>query len=61
MANYNETMIDLIYDTLMNNKQYPQFNVDNVENQLLDYRASEIEFDYNGEHVVIKINAYATT
>lgn len=48
-------MIDLIYDTLFNNKQYEQFNCDNANNQLLDYSENQIEFEYNNKKYIVKI------
>ena len=50
-----EKMIDLIYDTLFNNKQYEQFNPDLAENQCLDYSKNGIEFEYNGKQYFIKV------
>lgn len=51
----NGKMIDLIYDTLFNNKQYEQFNTDLTDNQCLDYSKNQIEFEYNGKQCVIKV------
>ncbi len=48
-------MIDLIYDTLFNNKQYEQFDPDNAKNQCLDYSKNAIEFEYNNKKYIIKI------
>jgi hypothetical protein len=48
-------MIDLIYDTLFNNKQYEQFNCDNVNDQIVDYSKNQIEFEYNNKKYVIKM------
>lgn len=50
-----EKMIDLIYDTLFNNKQYKQFNADLTDNQCLDYSKNQIEFEYNGKQYAIKV------
>ena len=48
-------MIDLIYDTLFNNKQYEQFNTDLTDSQCLDYSKNQIEFKYNGKQYVVKV------
>ena len=48
-------MIDLIYDTLFNNKQNEQFDPDIAENQCLDYSENGIEFEYNGKQYFIKV------
>lgn len=48
-------MIDLIYDTLFNNKQNEQFDPDMTENQCLDYSENGIEFEYNGKQYFIKV------
>lgn len=50
-----ETMINIIYDTLFNNKQFEQFNAENAEEQILDYSENSIEFKYNGKPYKIKI------
>lgn len=42
-------MLNIIYDTLMNNKKFPQFDVSKVEDSELDSNNSTITFDYNGK------------
>lgn len=42
-------MLNIIYDTLMNNKKFPQFDVSKVEDSELDSDNSTITFDYNGK------------
>ncbi len=54
------TLVDDIYDTLMGNTNYPQLNLDEVENQELfvdTKRNGSITFDYQGYKVQIDINA----
>ena len=41
-------MLNVIYDTLFQNKQFPQFNLDNVDFQQIDNATGIITFDYNG-------------
>lgn len=48
-------MIDLIYDTLFNNKQNEQFDANKAENQCLNYSENEIEFEYNGKQYFLKL------
>ena len=48
-------MINIIYDTLFNNKQYEQFNPNLSNNQCLDYSENIIEFEYNNKKYLIKI------
>ena len=48
-------MINLIYDTLFNNKQFEQFNANKAENQCLDYSKNQIEFEYNNKNYIVKI------
>ena len=48
-------MLDLIYDTLFNNKQNEQFNPNLAENQCLDYSENGFDFEYNGKHYFVKI------
>lgn len=42
-----QEMTDIIYDTLMQNKQHPQFNLDVVEDQEVDSKAGLITFIYD--------------
>lgn len=48
-------MINIIYDTLFNNKQFEQFDPNNATNQCLDYSENAIEFEYNDKKYIIKI------
>lgn len=45
----NNEMINIIYDTLMNNKQYPQFNSNLVNDCYIDNDKNRIFFTYNGK------------
>lgn len=44
-----------IYDTLMKNTQYTQFETDKVEAQELDANNGRISFEYCGTRVYIEI------
>ena len=50
-----EEMIDVIYDTLMENVNYPQFNFDEVEEQECDRKNNAITFMYKGHSYKISI------
>lgn len=42
-------LANVIYDTLMNNKQFDQFDVDKVENPEIDVQKDAITFTYDGK------------
>ena len=48
-------MSNVIFDTLFNNTQYPQFDFDKVENQEVDANKGQIVFDYMGHEYKITI------
>ena len=50
-----EEITDIIYDTLMQNTQHPQFEVDKVDNQGVDNYFGFITFDYDDVSVSINI------
>jgi len=50
----NKEITDVIYDTLMRNKQHEQLNLDKVENPVVEREHGWITFDY--EDVIVYIN-----
>lgn len=48
-------MLDIIYDTLFNNTQYEQWNIEKATNQCVDYSKNQIEFEYNGKSYILKV------
>ena len=48
-------MSNVIFDTLFNNTQYPQFDFNKVENQEVDANKGQIVFDYMGHEYRITI------
>ena len=51
----NEEITNIIYDTLMKNKQWPQLQVDIVEGQFVEAEKGYISFEYYGQLVKISI------
>lgn len=51
-------MTDVIYDTLMQNKQHEQLNLDKVENQEVDRKRGWITFEYEGKIIYINIHDF---
>ena len=49
----SKEITDIIYDTLMQNKQHEQLNLDKVEDPVVDRKRGWITFDY--EDVVVYI------
>ena len=52
----NKEMTDILYDTLMQNKQHEQLNLDKVENPVVDRKRGWITFDYDGEVVFVNVS-----
>lgn len=50
-------LIQSIYDTIFNNKEYEQFNPDEVESQQLDYETDSITFWKDNVQYMVKITA----
>lgn len=48
-------LIQSIYDTIFNNKQYEQFNPDEVESQQLDYETDSITFWQGDKQYQVKL------
>lgn len=48
-------MSDIIYDTLMKNKQYPQFNPDKVKHQFIENDIGLMYFQYGKDKYIINI------
>lgn len=48
-------MSNVIFDTLFNNTQHPQFDFNNVENQEVDANKGQIVFDYMGHEYRITV------
>lgn len=58
MGNYKSDpreIVDIIYDTLLHNKQYPQLNIDLIDNQEVNKNSGIISFTYDDIPVTIKI------
>lgn len=51
----NNEFTDIIYDTLMNNQQYTQLDLDAVDNQDVDANKGIITIEYNGETFIITV------
>ena len=49
-------MTNLIYDTLFENKQFPQFNVSHVEETECDAKNRYISFEYMGYQYGISVH-----
>jgi len=45
---FTSDITDIIYDTLMENRQHAQFDVNNVEDCEVDNTNGTINFDYHG-------------
>jgi hypothetical protein len=52
-------MSNVIFDTLFNNTQYPQFDFSKVENQEVDANKGQIVFDYMGHEYKITVEESA--
>ena len=50
----NKEITDIVYDTLMQNKQHEQLNLDKVEDPVVDRKRGWITFDY--EDVIVYVN-----
>jgi hypothetical protein len=58
MGNYKSDpreIIDMIYDTLLHNKQYPQLDIDLIDDQEVNKNSGSISFTYDNIPVTIKI------
>lgn len=55
-STFSKNMLNIIYDTLMNNKEFPQFDVSKVEDSELNSDDSTITFDYNGKIYQLTLN-----
>lgn len=53
--NATKELTNIIYDTLMNNKQNPQFNTDLVDDPMVDNKTNTINFAYNGKFYDVTI------
>ncbi len=53
---HNNEMLNVIYDTLFQNTQFPQFNPDKVDFQEIDNATNIITFVYNGQMYELNIN-----
>ncbi len=51
-----KNMTDIIYDTLMNNTDNEQFDIDKVEDQECNRKAGMINFNYGGTNFNIQVN-----
>lgn len=49
-------LVDMIYDTLLQNTQYPQLNLDLIEDQEVERGTGTIVFTYDGIPIKIKIS-----
>jgi len=47
--------LELIYNTLMQNTDYPQFDPGETACEVIDYNAGTIEFSHGGEEFRLKI------
>ena len=56
-----QTMTDIIYDTLMENKQHPQFNIDNVDNNCTMAAKGIISFSYGDTDYLIRVTRVGKT
>ena len=52
-----QEMTDIIYDTLMQNIQHPQFDLDVVEDQEVDSKAGLITFTYGDVWIGIVVRS----
>ena len=51
----NKEITDIIYDTLMQNKQHKQLDLDKVENPIVERKRGWITFDYEDKTVFMNI------
>jgi len=51
----SQEITNVIYDTLMQNRQYPQLDLEKVEDQDVDARIGNISFVYDGTGVVVDV------
>ena len=51
----SKEITDIVYDTLMQNKQHRQLELDSVENPEVDRKRGWITFDYGNAEVHINI------
>lgn len=57
--NNSEDLVDLVYNTLMENKQYPQLDLKRIDNSEVDISNRYIEFEYqmdDGRIALVKMN-----
>lgn len=52
----SKEITDVIYDTLMQNKQHKQLNINKVENPIVERKCGWITFDY--EDVIVYIDIF---
>lgn len=52
----NKEITDIVYDTLMQNKQHEQLNLDKVEDPVVDRKRGWITFDYEDVVVFVDIS-----
>lgn len=55
MADTDFDMLEIIYDTLFNNKEYEQFDIEKSEDSCINYSGGVIQFDYDGKNYVLKV------
>lgn len=54
----NRELTDTIYDTLMQNKQHKQLDIDKIENPVVERKRGWITFDYEDNIVMLNITSY---
>ena len=52
----NGEITNIIYDTLMQNKQHKQLDLSKVDNQEVDAKDCKILFDYGDVHICMNIH-----